>query len=287
MHLLKRIICQTVNRCSSSSLRIVQSIVQTEGAKALYRGCGVNIVGNSASWSIYFVLYARIKDTIELYRGPLSYYDFFIASGSAGMCAVGIRSCHQAILTKTQGILTALATNPIWVIKTRMLSRPSGHAGAYTSMLDGARQIVRQEGFRGFYRGLLPSLFGVSHGALQFMTYEQLKIYKSTSSVEGSKDLTAIDFLMLSGVAKVFAGSATYPYQVVRTRLQMYDADSTYRSATDVVTKVWRTEGIAGFYRGLGPNLLRVLPSTWVTFLVYEKTKMYIPRMLNQRETGG
>ena len=150
-------------------------------------------------------------------------------------------------------------------------------------MLDGGRQILRQEGLRGFYRGLLPSLFGVSHGALQFMAYEQLKIYKGKHSAESQKDLTTMDFLVLSGVAKVFAGSATYPYQVVRTRLQMYDADSTYRSASDVVAKVWRTERITGFYKGLAPNLLRVLPSTWVTFLVYEKTKMYIPRMLEQR----
>jgi len=184
------------------------------------------------------------------------------------------------VLTMQPGILTALATNPIWVIKTRMLSTPSSHAQAYTSMVDGARQILRLEGVRGFYRGLVPSLFGVSHGALQFMAYEQLKIYRGQSKPEGQGTLTAVDFLVLSGAAKVFAGSTTYPYQVIRTRLQMYDADSTYRGASDVVAQVWRKEGIAGFYKGLGPNLLRVLPSTWVTFLVYEKTKLYIPRLL-------
>ena len=147
-------------------------------------------------------------------------------------------------------------------------------------MLDGARQILRLEGFRGFYKGLVPSLLGVSHGALQFMVYEQLKIYRGQSKAEGQDALTAADFLVLSGAAKVFAGSITYPYQVVRTRLQMYDADNTYHSASDVVAKVWRKEGMAGFYRGLGPNLLRVLPSTWVTFLVYEKTKVYMPYLL-------
>ena len=143
-------------------------------------------------------------------------------------------------------------------------------------MVDGARHISRTEGFLGFYRGLVPSLFGVSHGALQFMAYEQLKVYRAKASPKGQLDLTALDFLLLSGIAKVFAGSITYPYQVVRTRLQMYDADSSYRSGRDVIAKIWKSEGTVGFYKGLGPNLLRVLPSTWVTFLVYEKTKEYL-----------
>ncbi len=151
-------------------------------------------------------------------------------------------------------------------------------------MFDGARQIMRSEGILGFYRGLVPSIFGVSHGALQFMAYEQLKIYRAKSVTGGPKDFSALDFLVLSGVAKVFAGSTTYPYQVIRTRLQMYDAESTYKGASDVVAKVWKKEGLAGFYKGLGPNLLRVLPSTWVTFLVYEKTKVYISHMLEHKE---
>ena len=174
------------------------------------------------------------------------------------------------------GILTAVCTNPIWVIKTRMLSTSSSHPGAYSSILDGTRQIVRSEGILGFYRGLIPSLFGVSHGALQFMAYEQLKVYRCTSKLRAHQELSALDFLVLSGSAKVFAGSATYPYQVVRARLQTYDADKNYKNARDVLFQIWRQEGSGGFYKGLIPNLLRVLPSTWITFLVYEKSKIYL-----------
>ncbi|MCJ1458372.1 hypothetical protein MMC28_008744 [Mycoblastus sanguinarius] len=262
-----------VDRASSSqfgsSARIIRGIVRNESSvKAFYRGLTPNIVGNSVSWALYFVWYEKIKRGVQSHRGPttgLSYYDFFLASGAAG-------------------VLTALCTNPIWVIKTRMLSTSSSHPGAYTSILDGARQILRSEGPKGFYRGLVPSLFGVSHGALQFMAYEQLKIYRGKSIPGRQKDLSALDFLLLSGLAKVFAGGITYPYQVVRARLQMYDADSTYKSARDVIRQVWRDEGLAGFYKGLGPNLLRVMPSTWVTFLVYEKTKAYLSSLLAQRD---
>lgn len=45
----------------------------------------------------------------------------------------------------------------------------------FADRVDGLQKIARQEGFKGLYRGLLPSLFGVSHGALQFTVYEMLK----------------------------------------------------------------------------------------------------------------
>ena len=155
-----------------------------------------------------------------------------------------------------------------------MLSTSSTHLGAYKTLLDGTRQIYKSEGIRGFYRGLIPSLFGVSHGALQFMAYETLKTRRRATLASGQ--LSTVDYLVLSGMAKVFAGSVTYPYQVVRTRLQMYNADTVYKGARDVIAQVWRKEGQAGFYKGLGPNLLRVMPSTWVTFLVYENSRIYL-----------
>ena len=94
----------------------------------------------------------------------------------------------------------------------------------------------------------------------------------------GAVYLSNADYLLLSGTSKVVAGAATYPYQVVRVRLQSYEAESTYRGAVDAVVQTWKREGIRGFYKGLGPNLVRVLPSTCVTFLVYENTKWYLQR---------
>lgn len=177
-----------------------------------------------------------------------------------------------------KGALTAVATNPVWVIKTRMLSTSSRHPGAYTSLVDGARQIWRSEGLRGFYRGLIPSLFGVGHGALQFMAYEQLKRSRGLANSNGqTRQLSNVDYLALSATSKVFAGVLTYPYQVLRARLQTYDARNTYKGVFDVVRQVLRREGPLGFYKGLTPNIVRVLPSTCVTFLVYENVRSYLP----------
>ena len=176
------------------------------------------------------------------------------------------------------GAFTAACSNPIWVIKTRMLSTSAGASGAYKSSYDGLRQIYRADGLKGFYRGFLPSLFGVAHGALQFMAYEKSKQHRLQQLKHTRDKLSSMDFIVLSAISKLIAGSATYPYQVIRSRLQIYEAEKTYRGVLDVILQVLKNEGIGGFYKGLVPNLVRILPSTCVTFLVYETTKQSLRR---------
>jgi len=53
---------------------------------------------------------------------------------------------------------------------------------AYKGLLDGLYLISKYEGIRGLYRGMIPAFFGVSHGALQFMAYEEMKKWKLKDS---------------------------------------------------------------------------------------------------------
>lgn len=175
-----------------------------------------------------------------------------------------------------------------------MLSTGRNAPGAYQTVMHGLTDIYRNEGLVGYYRGFVPSLFGVSQGAIQFMAYERLKKARAEQLGPG-KELSNFDYLTLSGSAKVFSGAITYPYQVLRARLQSYSANAEYTSMRDVVRQVWLHEGIRGFYKGLVdqhldrlssvtnmtnsiiPNSIRVLPNACVTFLVYENTKYYLP----------
>ena len=109
------------------------------------------------------------------------------------------------------------------------------------------------------------------------MAYEQMKKYGSAKLSNQEHRLSNVDFLTYSAFSKVLAGTVTYPYQVIRARLQTYDADQTYKNARDVVGLIFKQEGISGFYKGLGPNLLRVVPSSCVTFLVYENARLFLP----------
>jgi solute carrier family 25 folate transporter 32 len=153
-------------------------------------------------------------------------------------------------------------------------------------MWAGAARLFRAEGIRGFYRGLGVGMLAVSHGAVQFAVYDPARrMYlarrRRRSGMEEGGHMENEATVVLSTVAKLVAGATTYPLQVLRSRLQHYEADEMFgRGIRGVVSRLWREEGVRGFYRGMMPGVVRVLPATWVTFLVYENVKYYLPRWL-------
>ncbi|KAI1468404.1 mitochondrial carrier [Daldinia caldariorum] len=264
-----------------TTMSLIRSLTQTPHPVAsLYRGLAPNMLGNACSWASFFFFKSNAERAIlALKASPdgdgagasLAPRDYFLSSGLAGL-------------------VTQVLTNPIWVMKTRMLSSDRTAAGAYPSMRAGAAHILRREGWKGFYRGLGISLFGVVHGAVQFAVYDPVKrLYfarRGPFSALGEPEDPARQrkmgteaTLVISSIAKLVAGAVTYPYQVIRSRLQNYDADVRFgRGIKGVVRRTWAEEGWRGFYRGIIPGVVRVLPATWVTFLVYENVKFYLPQ---------
>ncbi|OAP56986.1 hypothetical protein AYL99_09098 [Fonsecaea erecta] len=254
----------------NSSRAVLRDILRNEGPSrlaAMYRGLSPNLVGNSAGWALYFLWYREAQDAIRSLRGY---------SAGQQLTAVDYLTASSA-----SGLLAAILTNPIWVVKTRMLSTSASQAGAYPGLMYGLRAIYRTEGIRGFFHGLTPTLVGVSHGSLYFVAYEKLKLWRKKSKRD--QPLSNLDTIMASSLSKVFAGTVTYPHQLVRARLQTYDPSATTHvrgpGVIALIKQIWRNEGFVGYYKGLFPNLLRVVPSTCVTFLVYENTRWALPRM--------
>lgn len=116
----------------------------------------------------------------------------------------------------------------------------------------------------------MPGLFGVTHGALQFMTYEEMKnCYNQYRRVPINAKLTTVEYLTFAAISKLIAAAATYPYQVIRARLQ--DQHHTYGGTWDCVKRTWKYEQMRGFYKGLAPYLLHVTPNICLVMLIYEK----------------
>ncbi|CAH3159069.1 unnamed protein product [Pocillopora meandrina] len=85
-----------------------------------------------------------------------------------------------------------------------------------------------------------------------------------------NKKLSSTEYLVMASLSKIFAATATYPYQVVRAKLQNQYTMVEYKGALDVISKTFRHEGVTGFYKGLIPSVLRVTPACALTFVVYE-----------------
>ncbi|XP_046875568.1 solute carrier family 25 member 32a [Hypomesus transpacificus] len=231
----------------------MRSIWQVEGLRGLYQGVTPNIWGAGASWGLYFLFYNAIKAyTQEGRQAELSAAEHLVSAAEAG-------------------VLTLCLTNPVWVTKTRLVLQYSADPDRkqYKGMLDALAKIYQHEGLPGLYRGFLPGLVGTSHAALQFMTYEGLKRdYNKYKNMPSEALLTPWEYIAMAAISKFFAVATTYPYQVVRARLQ--DQHNTYNGLNDCICRTWSNEGAAGFYKGMVPNLVRVIPACCITFLVYE-----------------
>ncbi|KAG7475933.1 mitochondrial folate transporter/carrier [Solea senegalensis] len=237
----------------SGMVHCMKSVWQQEGLRGLYQGVTPNVWGAGASWGLYFLFYNAIKGyKNEGRQTALSATEHLVSAAEAGM-------------------LTLTITNPIWVTKTRLVLQYNADPTSkqYTGMVDALVKIYRHEGIHGLYKGYVPGLFGTSHGALQFMAYEELKRdYNRYKKAPSDAKLNALEYISMAALSKIFAVATTYPYQVVRARLQ--DQHNRYNGVMDVIRRTWRNEGAIGFYKGIIPNVIRVTPACCITFVVYE-----------------
>ena len=60
---------------------------------------------------------------------------------------------------------------------------------------------------------------------------------------------------------------------LARMQAQRANADAAYQGMADVFRRTFQHEGLRGFYKGLFPNLLKVVPSASITYMVYESMK--------------
>ena len=67
----------------------------------------------------------------------------------------------------------------------------------------------------------------------------------------------------------------TYPFTVVRT--VMYDFRGKQKASfVNIVKFILKESGFSGFYSGLKPDLIRLIPSNAITFIIYEKMKQFL-----------
>ncbi|XP_063911758.1 solute carrier family 25 member 32-like [Zophobas morio] len=234
------------------------TIFRKEGLRGLYRGVTPNVWGAGSSWGLYFLFYTTIKTWVQ-----------------GGNANVPLKPTQHLVAASEAGVITLFITNPFWVVKTRLCLQFGAGQEQYKGMIDALVKIFQQDGIRGYYKGLVPGIFGVSHGAVQFMVYEELKnTYSVYYGLPISTKQGTVQYLSFAALSKLVAAGATYPYQVVRARLQ--NQHYSYTGTLDCISQTWRYEGWRGFYKGLGTNLLRVTPATMITFLTYENVSHFL-----------
>ncbi|XP_062216098.1 uncharacterized protein LOC133916440 [Phragmites australis] len=131
-----------------------------EGVRGLYKGLGATLLGVGPSIAVSFAVYETLRSHWQIERPYDSPVLISLACGSLS------------------GIASSTFTFPLDLVRRRMqLEGAAGRARVYQTGLYGTfGHIVRTEGFRGMYRGILPEYCKVVPGVgIVFMTYEMLK----------------------------------------------------------------------------------------------------------------
>ncbi|KAK9448606.1 mitochondrial carrier domain-containing protein [Limtongia smithiae] len=250
------------------TFQIMVGVYKVEGGHALFKGLGPNLVGVIPARSINFFTYNNGKYIIatRFNNGEDAAWVNLMAAAVAGIC-------------------TSTATNPIWLVKTRLQldKQNSQNARQYKSSIDCVKQVLDKEGIFGLYRGLTASYLGVVESSLQWVLYEQMKSLirrreqlRDKLGIQSTTGDAFFEWLAKSGaagVAKLSASLLTYPHEVVRTRLRQRPLDNgkpKYNGLIHCFTTIWKSEGFLALYGGLTPHLMRTVPNSIIMFGTWE-----------------
>ncbi|CAI7629095.1 unnamed protein product [Penicillium pancosmium] len=185
-------------------------IFREDGLRGLYQGLGPMLLGYLPTWAVYLAVYDRSRE-------------YFFEQTDSWWLSRGYASI-------TAGACSTVVTNPIWVIKTRLMSQSlkQNSEGVrapwqYSGTWDAARKMYKIEGLRSFYSGLTPALLGLTHVAIQFPLYEYLKMALTGYGIGEHPDSGKSHWIGISAatfLSKICASTVTYPHEVLRTRLQ-------------------------------------------------------------------
>ncbi|KAL5653072.1 hypothetical protein ACJX0J_038530, partial [Zea mays] len=148
-----------------------------------------------------------------------------------------------------------------------------------TSIWREASRIVYEEGFRAFWKGNLVTIaHRLPYSSISFYAYERYKnLLQMLPGLEKNGGFGADVGVRLlgGGLSGITAASATYPLDLVRTRLAAQTNTAYYRGISHALYAICRDEGVRGLYKGLGATLLGVGPSIAVSFSVYETLRSH------------
>ena len=227
-------------------LRGTGTIFRQEGIRGLYRGCVVSVSAHSIGWGLYLTQFRAVQQALARTRGGDSSLGDFLAA-----C---VAACSTATLV-----------TPLNLLKTRKQLHDDAKVKA-RGVMSNLRYIVRTEGFGRLFRGVGPQILLSSHTTIQVAIYEFMK-----RELWGPSDAPVFGVAFASAVSKGFASFICNPLEVLRTRLQDKSNLNRYTSMGGAFRTIWRQEGIAGLYRGVGVNIARVVPTTVAAFVLYEK----------------
>ncbi|KAL3306434.1 Mitochondrial thiamine pyrophosphate carrier 1 [Colletotrichum asianum] len=196
-------------------------------------------------------------------------------------------AAQSFIAGATAGAAATTATYPLDLLRTRFAAQ--GNERVYTGLRHAVTDIYRDEGPRGFFRGLGPGVAQiVPYMGIFFALYEGLRLPLGDLHLPwGGGDATA------GVMASVMSKTAVFPLDLVRKRIQVQGPTRSryvhknipeYPGAVRAMRMIFASEGTRGLYRGLTVSLIKAAPGSAVTVWTYERVLRVLMRLENSDE---
>ncbi|KAF2466703.1 mitochondrial carrier [Lindgomyces ingoldianus] len=251
----------------SSALDAATKIYKHEGPLAFYKGTLTPLVGIGACVSVQFGAFHYARRALEAQntekhgRHELSYAQYYAAGAFAG-------------------ISNTFLSSPIEHIRIRLQTQPHGVNRLYSGPMDCVKKLSAHEGvFKGVYRGSAVTLLREAQAyGVWFLTFEYLMNADAQRNKIKREEVSTLKVALYGGLAGEALWIASYPFDVVKSKMQSdgFGGGQKYKSMRDCFRQTWRAEGLGGFWRGIGPTLLRAMPVSAGTFATVEMTMRLI-----------
>lgn len=285
----------------------IQKVVERGGVLSLWRGNLTSVLHRFPYSAVNFYVYENTLDALSGMKNRKQEGNetqtqlvrrvsrMVVTEGSKnnGSSTLSSRSkaedtpaSHKFLAGATAGICGCLSCYPLDLVRTRLTTQLEGHEN-YRGMFDAFRKIYKSEGFVGFYSGIGPTLLvAVPNFAISYTVYGSLKEYtldddlfynlRRIDADSGEPRLGFVLTLLCGASSGILATLLTFPMDTIRRRMQiqnLHTAVENRLSSYQQFQKLVHHEGLASLYRGLTPELLKVVPMVGTMFMVYEWSK--------------
>jgi solute carrier family 25 phosphate transporter 23/24/25/41 len=246
---------QKTSHLYPSMSKTAAHIIKTEGLTGFWRGNLTNCVRVVPHAAVQFVSYDKFKIMmIGSSDGKLSIPQRLLCGSLSGICAASV-------------------TQPLDVVRIRLQTDAECNKG---SVRLAVKQMMQEPGgVRNFYKGYTPAMLSLAPFiAVNFAAFDSLKAWyygtdKCTKQeLQGRNPLVP---LVLGALSGIIAQTICYPLDTVRRRMQLKGV--VYPNTVMAFVTIFKQEGMPGFYRGMTPNALKVMPNNAIRFAMYETLK--------------
>ncbi|KAI0298035.1 mitochondrial carrier domain-containing protein [Multifurca ochricompacta] len=264
----------------SGAFRAGAQIYSDSGVLGLFQGHSATLLRIFPYAAVKFIAYDQVHDLLMPTRAQETNLRRFSAGAISG--AISVLFTYPLDLLRVR-----MAFNTIHSSASGQPVRPSFLRTARLIYAEGlptpsaapaTRDLVHTFPILKFYRGFSVSLVGiVPYAGTAFLTWGYLRatLVPVQSRSSGRPKATPLADLGIGALSGALAQTVSYPFEVVRRRMQVGGLTEPGRWLRwgETVRAIWTRGGMRGFFVGLGIGYLKIVPMNAVSFAVWQGMK--------------